>query len=207
MIGEEDLAEGISRLPRSSGGGQSISFSLAARPRSARACSVLLAGIGLVVAPDQLRTADVPAPPDIPQRTQPRQTTNGSYDPIADADGDALRRAWLETGRPTSAPDPRAAGASSPRWGKSFDLAWQQCFVSPSSYSHDRAQRHDWYAVLAQTSYRALWEAAYLRKPLPADMGALHDLIEEPDDPWEGHGRAASASGLEAAVRRATVAA
>ena len=111
----------------------------------------------------------------------------------------------MEPGRRHPAPDPRVAGKSR-RWGKSFDLAWQQC-LSRLSHSHDRAQRHDWYAVLAQPSYRALWEAAYLRKPLPADMGALHNRIEEPDDPWEGHGRAASASGLEAAVRRATVAA
>ena len=47
VIGEEDLAEGISRLASVSGGGQSISFSALPPPAIGEAVKVVLAGSGL----------------------------------------------------------------------------------------------------------------------------------------------------------------
>jgi hypothetical protein len=52
------------------------------------------------------------------------------------------------------------------RAGVPFDLAWRQC-LGHLAHDHDWQSRHQWLELLADPEFRALWEAAYTRQPLP----------------------------------------
>jgi hypothetical protein len=66
------------------------------------------------------------------------------------------------------------------RHGVPFDLAWRLA-VGHLAHDHDWTSRHQWLELLADPEFRAIWEAAYTREPLPL-LAATNLLRRALDD-------------------------